>query len=290
MSGLAAEGAGSAPAAGSAAAGSHTRDVYIHGHHHAAVAQHAKRTAEDCAAFARHAISEDAQILDVGCGPASITAGLARWAHRGHVTGIEPGGDILNTAAATIAAAGVGNVTLEAASVYELPYPDDSFDVAYAHQVCQHLSDPVAAVTEMARVVRRGGWVAVRDSDYSTMRPYPASEEITRWREVFRTVSRHNGAEPDAGRHLYAWFRAAGLPQVQMSGAVQQFWTDATRRDWGYSWAERCLHTAFARQAVDYGYSTRDELEWIAAGWRRWADRPDAYFHYVHGQALAQVA
>lgn len=265
-------------------------DVYTHGHQPAAVAQHAKRTAEDCAAFVRHVIGADARILDVGCGPASITVGLARWADHGHVTGIEPGGDILDTAAQTVAAARVGNVTIAGASVYELPYDDNSFDVAYAHQVCQHLSDPVAAISEMARVVRPGGWVAVRDSDYSTMRPNPSSDEITRWREVYRAVCRHNGAEPDAGRHLYAWFRAAGLPQVQMSGVVQQFWDDETRRNWGYSWADRCLHTAFARQAVEYGYATRDELERIAGGWRAWADNPDAYFHYVHGQALARVS
>ncbi len=264
--------------------------MYTHGHQPAAVTQHAKRTAEDCAAFARHVIGTDSQILDVGCGPASITVGLARWAERGHVTGIEVTDEILATAAATVAEAGVGNLTLANESVYELPYDDGTFDLAYAHQVCQHLSDPVAAIREMARVVRPSGWVAVRDSDYSTMRPYPSSDEITRWREVYRAVCRHNGAEPDAGRHLYAWFRQAGLPQVQMSGVVQQFWTDETRRNWGRSWADRCLSTAFARQAVEYGYADRDELEWIAAGWRAWADNPDAYFHYVHGQALAQVA
>ncbi len=268
---------------------SSTADVYTHGHQRAAVAQHARRTAEECAAFVRPVIEAGSRILDVGCGPASITVGLARWASEGHVTGIEPGGDILATAADTVERSGVDNVTIDEASVYGLPYGDDTFDIAFAHQVCQHLSDPVGALREMARVVRPGGWVAVRDSDYSTMRPFPASAEITRWREVYRRVSRRNGAEPDAGRHLFSWFRSAGLPQVEMSGVVQQFWTDEARRNWGYSWAERCLHTAFAHQAVEYGFATRDELEWIATGWRTWADHPDAYFHYIQSQALAQL-
>lgn len=264
-------------------------DVYTHGHHSVVVNQHAQRTAEDCAAFARHVISPDAQILDVGCGPASITVGLARWALRGHVTGIEVGDAILATAASTVAEAGVDNVTLDAESVYELTYDDDSFDVAYAHQVLQHLSDPVAAIREMERVVRPGGWVAVRDSDYSTMRGYPSSEGITRWREVYRQVCRHNGAEPDAGRHLYSWFRSGGLPQVQMSAAVWQFWTPESRRNWGYSWAERSLKSSFADQAVSYGYATAEEMERIAAAWRTWADDPDGYFHFIHSEALAQV-
>ena len=265
-------------------------DVYTHGHQPAVVAQHARRTAEDCAAFARHVIEPDARILDVGCGPASITVGLARWAERGHVTGIEVTDEILETAAATVAEAEVDNVTLANESVYKLPYGDATFDVAYAHQVCQHLSDPVLAIAEMARVVRPGGWVAVRDSDYSTMRGYPSSTEITRWREVYRQVCRHNDAEPDAGRHLFSWFRAAGLPEVAMSASVWQFWTPDTRRNWGYSWADRCLNTSFARQAVEYGYATSDEMEQIAAGWRAWADDPEGYFHFIHSEALAQIA
>ena len=265
-------------------------DVYTHGHHSTVVNQHAQRTAEDCAAFARHVIAPDARILDVGCGPASITVGLARWAERGHVTGIEMGDDILATAAATVAEAGVGNVTLAKESVYELPYPDGSFDVAYAHQVLQHLSEPVAAIREMARVVQAGGWVAVRDSDYSTMRGFPSSEGITRWREVYRQVCRHNSAEPDAGRHLYSWFRHAGLAQVDMSASVWQFFTPETRRNWGYSWAERSLKSSFAHQAVEYGYATSAEMEDIAAAWRAWADTPDGYFHFIHAEALAQVA
>ncbi|WP_419946210.1 class I SAM-dependent methyltransferase [Candidatus Poriferisodalis sp.] len=114
-------------------------------------------------------IESDSRILDVGCGPASIAVGLARWAHSGHVTGIEVTDEILATAAATVAEAGAANVTLANESVYELPYDDGSFDVVYAHQVCQHLSDPVAAISEMARAVRPDGRVAVRDSDYSTM-------------------------------------------------------------------------------------------------------------------------
>ena len=286
VSSLGADGPG-APASETSASAA---DVYTHGHQPAVVAQHARRTAEDCAAFARHVIEPDARILDVGCGPASITVGLARWAERGHVTGIEVTDEILAAAAATVAEAGVGNITLANESVYELPYGDGAFDVAYAHQVCQHLSDPVAAIVEMARVVRPGGWVAVRDSDYSTMRGYPSSREITRWREVYRQVCRHNGAEPDAGRHLYAWFRAAGLPGVQMSASVWQFWTPESRRNWGYSWADRCLQTSFARQAVEYGYATSNEMEQIAAGWRTWADHPDGYFHFIHSEALAQVA
>jgi len=264
------------------------KDVYTHGHQSAVVDQHRRRTADDCAAFARGVIETGMKILDVGCGPGSITAGLARWVGDGSITAIEPGGDILETAAETLSAAGVDNVILDEASVYELPYLDGSFDMAYAHQVLQHLTDPVAALEEMRRVVRPGGHVAVRDADYYTMSGYPESETIDRWRDVYRKVARHNDAQPDAGRYLYGWCRAAGLHEVTLSASVWWF-TGEAKMNWAQSWADRCLTTAFGQQAIDYGYATLEEMEAIAAGWRSWSEDPDGYFHFIHTEALAQV-
>jgi ubiquinone/menaquinone biosynthesis C-methylase UbiE len=264
-------------------------DTYTHGHHSVVVNQHARRTAEGCASFARHVITPTARVLDVGCGPGSITVGLAAWAPEGSVTAIEPGGDILDTARAAVAEAGADNVTVEAASVYELPYDDDSFDLAYAHQVLQHLTDPVLALTEMQRVVRPGGHVAVRDADYYTMSASPVYDEIERWRDIYRNVARHNDAEPDAGRYLFAWCRDAGLADVEVTASVWSYYEPESRRNWGESWADRCLTSSFGEQAVEYGYATRAEMEEVADGWRRWAAEPNGYFHFIHGEALTEV-
>ena len=266
------------------------QDVYTHGHQTAVVNQHARRTAEECARFARHVIEPSHRILDVGCGPGSITAGLGRWVPDGEVVAIEPGGDIVDTARATIVEQGLTNVRVEAASVYELPYDDDSFDLAYAHQVLQHLTDPVLALREMRRVVRPGGHVAVRDADYYTMCCAPEIDEIDRWRDIYRKVARHNDAEPDAGRYLYGWCKQAGLSDVVMTASVWTYGDPEERANWGNSWAERCLTTSFGEQAVEYGYATLEEMHEISAGWRRWASLDDGYFHFIHGEALAEVS
>ena len=265
------------------------RDVYTHGHQPAAVKQHSKRTAEGCAQFVRPMISPQSKILDVGCGPGSITVGLARWAADGSVIGIDVGEEVLQTAQQAVEEAGCSNISLEQASVYELPYADSSFDLTYAHQVLQHLADPVLAIQEMARVTRPGGHVAVRDADYCTMSCRPESEMIDEWRRIYCLVARHNGAEPDAGRHLLAWFHQAGLHEVKCSATASVYATKEERENWGLSWADRCLTTSFPIQAMEYGYATWEELETISEGWRYWSTHPDGYFQFINGEAIAEV-
>ena len=102
--------------------------------------------------------------------------------------------------------------------VYDLDLPDDSVDVVHAHQVLQHLSDPVAALREMRRVCRPGGLVAVRDADYAAMVWYPASARLDDWLTVYEDVARSNDAEPSAARHLLAWAHTAGFEDVTSVG------------------------------------------------------------------------
>src|SRR5439155_4360764 len=86
-----------------------------------------------------------------------------------------------------------GGGYVESGDVYALGYDDASFDVVHAHQVLQHLSNPVAALKEMRRVTRPGGIVAVRDGDYSCFSWAPLDPRLDRWQELYRAVARKNG-------------------------------------------------------------------------------------------------
>jgi SAM-dependent methyltransferase len=228
-------------------------------------------------------------LLDVGCGPGTITLDLARRVAPGRVMGIDLVEAPLIEARADARSAGLDNVRFEAGDAYAIDAGDGAFDVVHAHQVLQHLGDPVAALVEMRRVTRPGGIVAARDTDYAAMTWFPADPRLDRWLALYEDLARANGGEPDAGRRLLAWAHAAGDGDVAASASTWCFATPEDRAWWGGLWAERITSSALADQAIARGLSDRDELASLAGAWRAWAASPDGWFLVPHGEILWRV-
>ena len=266
------------------------RDVYTHGHAESVLRSHRWRTAENSAGYLLPRLHEDARILDVGCGPGTITVDLARIATAGSVVGLDRSEDVIGEARATARQAGVANVEFGVGDVYALDHEDETFDVVHAHQVLQHLSDPVAALREMGRVCKPEVLVAVRDSDYSAFTWWPAVPELDEWLDIYRTVARGNVAEPDAGRRLKSWARAAALDVVSSTAGVWCFSTPDDVAWWGGMWADRIVSSSMAEQAVERGLASTEDLERLSQGWRQWAGSADAWFVILHGEVLCSPA
>eukprot|EP00512_Aurantiochytrium_limacinum_P003362 CAMPEP_0171501854 /NCGR_PEP_ID=MMETSP0958-20121227/9809_1 /TAXON_ID=87120 /ORGANISM="Aurantiochytrium limacinum, Strain ATCCMYA-1381" /LENGTH=280 /DNA_ID=CAMNT_0012036755 /DNA_START=227 /DNA_END=1069 /DNA_ORIENTATION=+ len=269
------------------------KEVYTHGHHASVVASHAKRTAESCAGFLLNRGILDVQktrLLDVGCGPGTITSGLAKYCAK--IDALDNAPEIVTRAQEEAKKAGVASkVEVQAGSVYELPYQDETFDVVFAHQVLQHLMDPIAALKEMRRVLKRGGFVAVRESDYSSMLVYPPYAAIDKWRDVYRKTCRTNSAEPDAGRYLKHWAMQVGFDEhedIELGFSTVPYTTPEECKEWGFSWQERALKSSFTTQAQEYGHATMDDLKEISDAWASWGQEPGACFYYVNGELLAR--
>lgn len=248
---------------------------YTHGHHESVLRSHRWRTAENSCGYLLPHLRPDASVLDVGCGPATITADLAT--RVGAVVGIDPSAEVIAQAREEHP-----GLDLRVGDLFE---HRGSYDVVHAHQVLQHLTDPVGALRAMASL---GSLVAARDSDYPAMAWTPADPRLDRWREVYLAVTRRNGANADAGRRLLGWAQEAGLQDITYTTSTWTYATPETRAWWGGLWAERAVASAFAEQAVEYGIATRPDLEEISDGWRAWSTRPDGVFVVVHGELLAR--
>ena len=154
-------------------------------------------------------------LLDVGCGPGTITVDLAASVGPGRVTGVDREPAVVAEATGLLEASATGNLEFVTGDVYSLGFDDQSFDVAHAHQVLQHLTDPVAALVEMRRVLRPGGILAVRDSDYGGFVWAPADPVLDRWLELYHQVCSRNGADADAGISWAGRRRLASAPSKQ---------------------------------------------------------------------------
>jgi SAM-dependent methyltransferase len=264
-------------------------DTYTHGHHESVLRSHEWRTAENSAGYLLARLEPGIDLLDVGCGPGTITIDLAHRVAPGAVVGIDRADDVIAKADDLARRQAVENVRFATGDVYALDFDDASFDVVHAHQVLQHLREPVAALREMKRVLRPGGTLAVRDSDYAAFVWAPADPLLDRWGELYHSITRHNGAEPDAGRHLLGWAQQAGFSNVEAGSSTWTFADPESRAWWGSLWADRVELSSFADQAVEYGLSDAAELAAIAAAWRRWAEQPDGYFAVLHGEVLARA-
>ena len=266
-----------------------TDDVYTHGHHESVLRSHRWRTAENSAGYLLAHLRPGDRLLDVGCGPGTITLDLAARVAPGEVVGIDVADEVVAEAVQAAEEAGCANVSFARGDAYGIEAAAGSFDVVHAHQVLQHLGDPIAALTEMRRVLRPGGLLAVRDSDFGAFVWAPHDERLDHWMQLYHRVTERNGAQADAGRWLPAWVRAAGFTAPTVSTSTWTFADPAGREWWGQLWADRVRHSSFATQAKEYGLTDDAQLADIADAFESWASQPDGVFVVVHVEVLART-
>ena len=269
--------------------------AYSHGHHESVLRSHSSRTAQNSAAYLLKYLRPTMHILDIGCGPGTITTSFARLVPQGHVTGIDyvsADSDVLAKARQHAAEQGITNITFAHGDICNLEgIPDDTYDVVHCHQVLQHVVDPVKALKEMRRVAKPGGLVAAREADSKSFAWYPETETMEAWIRVYQDVARANRTEPDAGRRLVAWALEAGFARGAIDATVGAWcYSTAEERAWfGGMWADRTVNSTFATHALEKGLADREKLESIATHWQEWTAREDGWFALMHGEVVCRV-
>ena len=260
---------------------------YTHGHHESVLRSHTWRTAENSAGYLLPRLRPGMSLLDIGCGPGTITIDLARLVAPGQVIGLDASSDVVSRARQDAAGCGLPALRFEVGDLFALDYDDASFDVVHAHQVLQHLDDPVAALVELRRVLRPGGTLAVRDGDYGAFRWAPEDPRLVRWLALYLAVTKRNGHDALIGPSLLGLAQRAGFTQVTVSSSNWTFADPDSRAWWGGLWADRIRYSRFAEQAIAYGLSDAEELETIAHAFVEWSGSPDGVFIIPNVEILA---
>jgi ubiquinone/menaquinone biosynthesis C-methylase UbiE len=266
------------------------RATYSHGHHESVVKTHARRSAQDSAAFLLPHIKPTDKILDLGCGPGSITIDLAVVAHEGEVIGGDHAAAVVQQAIALAEERQVKNVIFKQMDGNQLPFGDGTFDIVYCHQTLQHVGNPVNLLKEMRRVTKQGGLVAVRDCDYKAFAWFPEHPGLDRWMSLYQKIAKANGAEPNAGRYLPAWARDAGFAseEVQFSWSAWNYQGD-DGKTFGAAWVDRVIHSSFATGAKQHGLASDKELKEISSAWDEWSKTDDRFIVIPSGEVLCRV-
>jgi len=234
-----------------------------------------RSAAHHAAAFLAH-LRPGMRVLDAGCGPGTITAGLAgAVAPGGAVVAVDRSEDQVERANARFASRGLGHVRACVADAGDLPFADGSFDAALCHAVLEHVADPPAVLAEIGRVVGGGGPVMAASPDWDGFVVAPSDPLVDAALAFYRRIQEANGGDVRAGRRLGQHMRAAGLHGVRMWAEYE---CHADRRPIAEYLAARIERAPDEDDAVARGWASAGDIRGWAEALRRWCAEPAGLF------------
>ena len=247
-----------------------------------------RRSAAGQAAHLLPHLEPGMRILDFGCGPGTISVGLAQAVHPGELHGIDMEESQVGVARAAAEAGGHDNATFRVGDATDLPFEDGYFDAAHCHAVLMHVPDTRKALAEVRRVLRPGGIVASREMIVGSSFLEPSNERTEEAWTTFAGLLSANGGHPQMGRELAAQFLEAGFEDVRASGSFDFFGTDADVAflhafiaDWFYS--PQVIATV-----TGLGLATTEQFDAWRADHDRWRDSAGAVGALAFGEVVAR--
>ena len=237
-----------------------------------------RRSAATSARYLHPHLQAGMSLLDLGCGPGSITIGLSDLVYPGEVHGVDLNPGQLQTAWQETQELGIDNITLHQADATRLPFPSDSFDAVHCHSFLMHSPRIREQLAEIVRVLRPGGILGSRDMDVPTSFISPATPENRGMWEMLAEVVRQESGDPLMGRHLKTFFNNAKLEMIRTGFDTDSFTTpdevdflEQFLLEWGLSEEFR----------VRTGNSTARFEQWREEV-KRWGQHPGAVgcFHF----------
>ena len=250
----------------------------------------ARRSVHTHAAHLLPHLKPGQRVLDFGCGPGTISVGLATAVEPGEIYGIDMEASQIDLARAAAQAGGHANATFHIGDVTDLPFDDDSFDIAHCHAVLMHVPDTQGALAEVKRVLKPGGLIASRESIISSSFLHPGDEDTAEAWATFARLLAGNGGHPDMGLELKANLMEAGFVDIQASGSFDFF--GATEdvaffhgfiNDWFFS-------PKVTAAIVQFGLASQQQLDDWQTRIDEWKADTGAVGAIAFGEAIAYKA
>jgi SAM-dependent methyltransferase len=191
----------------------------------------AARRAATAAAFLLPHLEAGMNIVDIGCGAATITLDLARIVYPGHVIGIERDEGQLARARANLQAADLDNVTIIRGDANDLDLLPDSLDAIVAFSTLEYLPDPQRVLLDAYRALKPGGLFAARDRalDGDVIGGALRQRILDEWELIARVWEGY--LDVRIGHRLRGMLAEAGFDRVQASASHEVWGTEEQMAD-----------------------------------------------------------
>lgn len=244
------------------------------------------RRAGQQAAFVLPYLHPGMDLLDIGCGPGTITLGLAKAVAPGRVTGIDHDRQHVESARALAVEHRATNVTFQIGDAFSLPFEVGALDVVFENNMFTHLAqNAIQAAREAYRVLKPQGFLAARDVDADSVVWGNKNDLISQLDELFIAWHRSRGSDITIGKQLPNILRQAGFVNtVKSVSADTKGSLEETRSHAQITIS--LLDGPFGRDIVENGWVDRSMVERIKENIREWGDHPDAFFANVHVEVI----
>ncbi len=168
-------------------------------------------------------------VLEAGCGVGAQTITLAQRSPEARFTSVDVSAESIAEARRRAERAGLTNVELRQADLFDLPFHAESFDHVFVCFVLEHLARPVEALGSLDRLLRPSGTITVIEGDHGSAYFHPDSPAA---RDAIRCqveLQRAAGGDALIGRRLYPLMIEAGFGAVSVT--PRMVYVDSSRPD-----------------------------------------------------------
>lgn len=247
-----------------------------------------RRSAQSSAAHLLPHLAPGQRLLDFGCGPGTISVGLAEAVQPGVLHGLDMEASQIEIARAAALAGGHANMEMRTGDVTEMPFEDGFFDVAHCNAVLMHVPDTLATLAEVRRVLKPGGLLACRELIKSSCFFEPGVDGLNAGWDTFGDLLAANGGHPQMGRQLKRVFQEAGFADIQVGAEFECFASAEDiaffhRFTLGWFCSEETVEAA-----VHLGVAERHQFDGYRRSLDRWKEEPGAAAAIGWGYGLAR--
>ncbi len=233
-------------------------------------------------------LKDDMDLLDIGCGPGSITCVLAQ--HVKSVIGIDIDGETIRSAQEIASRENITNLSFLHGSMLALPFPDNHFDAVTFHAVLYHLDAATlqVALKEAYRVLKPGGLIATRDSDVGGDVIYPENPDIELSLNLWQRWYGHSSSDrPQFGRRQGHVLRAHGFEPFWSGASYHNHSADPQIKRQSVIDAKANM-IGLSDDLVSKGLATREEINRAVKAWDDWGNEPDCVYLRCRCECVAR--